>query len=86
MPCGEINTIDQVFASPQVQHLGMAEDIVSHERGADAARWPADQLSRTDSSIMHPPPTYSQHTDEILAELGYDEADIAKTATTTATV
>ena len=33
IPCGEINTIDQVFASPQVQHLGLAQDMPSHERG-----------------------------------------------------
>ncbi len=33
VPCGEINTIDKVFQSPQVQHLGIARDMVSTERG-----------------------------------------------------
>lgn len=76
VPCGEINSIDQVFESPQIKHLGMAKDIVSHERGATQVVGQPITLSRTDSSIKHPPPTYSQHTDEILAELGYSEADI----------
>ncbi len=78
VPCGEINTIDKVFESPQVKHLGLAADMVSQERGATQVVAQPIKLSRTDSSVKHPPPTYSQHTDEILAELGYSAADIAK--------
>ena len=78
VPCGEINTIDKVFASPQVQHLGLAADMVSQERGPTQVVGQPIKLSRTDSSVKHPPPTYSQHTDELLAELGYSAADIAK--------
>jgi formyl-CoA transferase len=78
VPCGEINSIDQVFASPQVQHLGLAADMVSHERGPTQVVAQPIKLSRTESSIKHPPPTYSQHTDEILAELGYGSGEIAK--------
>src|SRR5918992_1337581 len=33
IPCGEINTIDKVFENPQVEHLGLAADVVSQERG-----------------------------------------------------
>ena len=33
VPCGEINNIQQVFENPQVQHLGMARDVDSQERG-----------------------------------------------------
>jgi crotonobetainyl-CoA:carnitine CoA-transferase CaiB-like acyl-CoA transferase len=76
VPCGEINSIDQVFESPQVKHLGMAKDIVSHERGATQIVGQPIVLSRTDSSIKHPPPMYSQHTNEILSDLGYSDADI----------
>ena len=78
VPCGEINTIDKVFESPQVKHLGLAADMVSQERGPTQVVGQPIKLSRTDSSVKHPPPTYSQHTDEILAELGYSAADIAK--------
>ncbi|MGI9480226.1 MAG: CaiB/BaiF CoA transferase family protein [Hyphomicrobiaceae bacterium] len=78
VPCGEINTIDKVFESPQIKHLGMAQDIVSHERGPTQLVGQPIKLSRTDSSIKHPPPMYSQHTDEVLADLGYSADDIAK--------
>ena len=78
VPCGEINTIDKVFESPQIKHLGMAQDIVSHERGPTQLVGQPIKLSRTDSSIKHPPPMYSQHTDEVLADLGYSAADITK--------
>ena len=27
VPCGPINTIDQTFADPQVQHLGIAKPV-----------------------------------------------------------
>lgn len=78
VPCGEINNIQQVFESPQIKHLGMAKDIVSHERGATQLVGQPIVLSRTDSSIKHPPPMYSQHTDDILADLGYSAGDITK--------
>ena len=56
----------------------LAADMVSQERGPTQVVAQPIKLSRTDSSVKHPPPTYSQHTDEILAELGYSAADIAK--------
>ena len=36
------------------------------------------RLSRTPGSVRDPAPLLSQHTDEILAELGYRRADIER--------
>ncbi|HEU5150960.1 MAG TPA: CaiB/BaiF CoA-transferase family protein [Iamia sp.] len=38
---------------------------------------PAPRFSRTPGSIERPPPHAGQHSDELLAEIGYDEARIA---------
>lgn len=73
VPCGEINSIDQVFASPQVQHLGMARDVVSAERRATQTVGQPVMMSRSKSEIRRPPPLRGEHTDEILEELGYAE-------------
>jgi crotonobetainyl-CoA:carnitine CoA-transferase CaiB-like acyl-CoA transferase len=78
VPCGEINTIDKVFASPQIKHLGMAKDMVSQERGPTQVVGQPVILSRTDSSVKHPPPTLGQHTDEVLGAIGYTADEIAK--------
>ena len=76
IPCGEINSIDQVFGSPQIKHLGMAKDVVSQERGPTQLVGQPVSLSRTDSSVRHPPPTYGQHTADVLGELGFGAEDI----------
>lgn len=77
VPCGEINSIDKVFASPQVKHLKMAQDVASQERGPTQLVGQPVTLSRTGSSIKVPPPLMGQHTDEILDWLGYDSEAVA---------
>ena len=77
VPCGEINTIDQVFADPQVRHLEMARDVVSHERGPIQLVGQPIAMSRSRSDIRRPPPRFGEHTSEVLAEAGFsgDEID-----------
>ncbi|MGH6897757.1 MAG: CaiB/BaiF CoA transferase family protein [Geminicoccaceae bacterium] len=78
VPCGPINTIDQVFADPQVRHLGLAQDVHSHERGDVELVGQPIVMSRTGSRIRTPPPLMGEHTDELLRELGYDDARVAE--------
>lgn len=76
VPAGEINDIGQVFRDPQVHHLGLAQPVTSHERGDTHLIGQPILMSRTPSRIVAPPPTAGQHSNEILAELGYTKDDI----------
>jgi formyl-CoA transferase len=77
IPCGEINSIDKVFANPQVQHLGLAQDMPSHERGPTKAVSQPIKMSRSKSTLTMPPPLPGEHAVEILTGIGYGKADIA---------
>ncbi len=76
VPCGPINTIDQVFADPQVQYLGLAQPVTSAGLGEQNFTRQPVTLTRTPSSFVTASPEAGEHTDEILAELGYAAADI----------
>lgn len=76
VPSGEINSIDQVFATDQVQHLGIARDMNSNERGQTQIVGQPIIMSDADPSIQRPPPGKGEHSNEILAEYGYSDADI----------
>ena len=80
VPCGPINTIDQVFADPQVQHLGMAAPVAGTNQPLSLVGQPVI-LSRTPSKLASPPPGRGQHTDEILKGLGLGADDIARLRT-----
>jgi formyl-CoA transferase len=78
VPCGQINTMDQVFADPQVQHLGMAAPVTSETRGTFNLVGSALNMEGVSKKIRSPTPEAGQHTDEILKSVGYTSADLEK--------
>ncbi len=77
IPCGPIYSIDQVFADPQVRHLGLATPMASNRRGTiDVVASPLN-MEGVAKAIRMPTPDAGQHTAEILKEFGYSDADLA---------
>lgn len=76
VPCGPINAIDEVFADPQVQHLGIAQPVTSPALGEIRLVAQPMTLSGTPSSLRSPPPENGEHTAEILSEFGYSGEQI----------
>ena len=81
VPSGPVNTLDRVFADPQIQHRNMQIQMDYPE----AARGKVDLIgnpigfSRTPVSYRQPPPKMGAHTEAVLQEaLGLDEAEIKR--------
>jgi crotonobetainyl-CoA:carnitine CoA-transferase CaiB-like acyl-CoA transferase len=77
VPSGPIYNIKQVFEDPHVKHLGLAQPVEHKSRGKMLVQGLPSTLSRTPGAIRTPAPEHGQHTDEVLAELGYSKDDIA---------
>ena len=75
VPCGPIYAIDQMFADPQVEHLGIAQPV-DGDSGLTLVGQPIS-LSRTPSRLAAEPPALGQHTDAVLAEFGFSAEEIA---------
>ena len=76
VPCGPINSIDQVFADAQVQHLGIAQDVPNPEGRHIRLVGQPFTLSRTPSKMAARPPEFGEQTDEILTEFGFTKDEI----------
>ena len=72
VPCGPINTIDRLFADPQIQHRGVQLDLAGMQLVANPIRFSRSSL---DYSIQ--PPMLGIDTDAVLkATLGLEQAAI----------
>jgi crotonobetainyl-CoA:carnitine CoA-transferase CaiB-like acyl-CoA transferase len=72
VPCAPLNTLEEVFADPQVQRLGMAVEMAHPTMGRVRLSGNPIQFEQTPVSYRLAPPALGEHTDEVLTTLGYD--------------
>ena len=77
IPCGPINSIDQVFADPQVKHLGLATPVHHPRLGAFEIVSSPVNLEGLPRTIRTPTPEKGEHTESVLQALGYSPDEIA---------
>jgi len=76
--CGLISDMREVFADPQIQHLGLVKEVVSARLGPQRLVGQPMQLARTPSTIARAAPHRGEHTEEVLLELGLSRDDLAR--------
>jgi crotonobetainyl-CoA:carnitine CoA-transferase CaiB-like acyl-CoA transferase len=77
VPCAPVLTRSATIRDPQVRANGIVIETEHEAAGLLRQARPAAQFSVTAASIRHGGPALGQHTETILAELGYSPEEIA---------
>lgn len=76
-PCAKVRSLADLVGDPQVDAMGYLRIVDHPVAGSIREPVPAASFSATPLEPGPPGPTLGQHTDEMLAEIGYDEAERA---------
>jgi formyl-CoA transferase len=76
VPCGPIYRMNEVFADPQVKHIGMAKPTQHYALGDIEVVGQGVNLSKTPFTVRAAAPDQGVHTAEVLREFGYSAAAI----------
>jgi crotonobetainyl-CoA:carnitine CoA-transferase CaiB-like acyl-CoA transferase len=78
VPCGPFNFPPDVFNDPQLLENEYIVEVEHPLFGAYKTFGPPLKMDATPLRIAAPPPLLDEHTDEVLAELGFDAAEEAE--------
>ncbi len=76
VPCGPIYNVDEVFADPQVKHLGVAQAVEHRRRGRMDLVGQPIQISGAEPRLRSAAPDPGEHTAEVLSEFGFTESEL----------
>ena len=78
VPCGPVNSVAQVFQDPQILQQQMVMDVEHPGYGSVRMLGFPVKFSAQPCQVRRPAPGLGEHSDEILAELAYAEAERAE--------
>lgn len=78
VPAGPVYSMPEVFDDPQVRHLGVAQAVPGDDGSSYRLISQPVTLERTPAGIARPAPGWGEHTQEVLAEIGYGTADVQR--------
>jgi formyl-CoA transferase/CoA:oxalate CoA-transferase len=77
VPFGPIADVIEAFDSPEAAELGMSVDVEHPSLGVLRQAGIPIRFESTPGAVRRPPPLLGEHTDEILAAIGFDKPMIA---------
>jgi formyl-CoA transferase len=77
IPATPIYALDQLTDHPQLEAVGLFQRMEHPSEGPIRYLRPATKFAASPASVRTPAPAHGEHTDEILREGGFSEAEIA---------